>query len=196
MRGNSGVVGFTRCPGLMPSPYGARASFSSTLSRPRIFFDVTGMNGSSVSATTRNPSTRLARICATRGSLAGSLASVNGEVATMYLLAASSACQMASRARLNASSSTSGATRDGIEANVSASAIDRAASAPAARRRRDLAFEVSRRHREHAAGQIAEVVGQVRVVAIDHALLGEVAVEAVGEFAQDEEAQNVGADVF
>src|SRR5208337_2669062 len=58
------------------------------------------------------------------------------------------------------------------------------------------ATEVARRHREYAAGQVAEVVGEVRVVAIDHALFGEIAVEAVGEFAQDEEAQHVGSDVF
>src|SRR5208282_3812970 len=63
-------------------------------------------------------------------------------------------------------------------------------------RRRDLAVEVARRHREDAAGQVAEVVGEVGVVAIDHALFGEVAVEAVGELTQYKKSEDVGTDVL
>src|SRR5260370_734995 len=54
-----------------------------------------------------------------RGKVAESFASVNGEVVTIYLLATSSACQMAYRARLNASSSIRGFTRGRNDAKVS-----------------------------------------------------------------------------
>ena len=162
---------------------------SSTFKSARIFFDVTGMNGSRLSATMRRPSTRLARICATRGSLSGSLASVNGEVDDDVFVGRverlPNGFQRAiERELFHLSGDARGQRGEGLaQRNVE--------GITAAGRCGDGAFEVSRRHREHAAGQVAEVVGQVRVVAIDHALFGEVAVEAVGEFAQDEKTQHV-----
>ena len=54
-----------------------------------------------------------------------------------------------------------------------------------------LTLAVLGNHRQHALGQIAELVGQVVVHAPDHGLVREVAVIAEGDFAQQEVAHLV-----
>ena len=151
------------------------------------------MNGSSTSAITRSASTRLARICATRGRFAGSFASVNGAVAAIYLLATSSACQMASRARLNAAPRPCAPTACRQRPRSVAASARSAILAIGRRRNVQFAAEIALRHRQHAAGEIAEIVGEVGVVALDQPLVGEIAVEAIDDFAHHEVAQYVGA---
>src|SRR5262245_21536170 len=130
--GKSCTGAFTRWPGLKPRPWGARAVTSLAASSSRSRPEVIGMNGSRTSATTRRPSIRVAMISATRASWEGSFASVNGDVATMYLLAASSACQTTSSARLKPSSSVRAPTFSGSDANTSPSARSSARAPPAA----------------------------------------------------------------
>ena len=48
--------------------------------------------------------------------------------------------------------------------------------------------------RQRAAGQIAEAIGQIRVVALDQRVVAEAAILPEGDFAQQEIAQRVGAD--
>ena len=59
-------------------------------------------------------------------------------------------------------------------------------------RNTQFAADIALGHREHAAGEVAEVIGQIGVVAIDHAVVGEITVEAVSHFAHHEVAQDVG----
>ena len=126
--------------------------------------DVSGRNGASSCAVTRSASHSSWRMAPTRGSCAGSLASVNGAVSTMYLLAWSSARQIASSAAME------GELRD-----VRVELASRLARRRRERQRRPApgaerlhrALEVPLLHRERAAHEVAEVVGEVGVEARD-----------------------------
>ncbi len=191
MRGNIGNVGFTRWPGLMPWPYGARASVSSTFKQRENLFRCDRHEGFEVVGHDAQAFDQVGEDLGDARQLVGIFGERERRGRDDVLVGRVERLpdgfeRAIERELFHLSGDARGQRGEGLaQRDVEGIA--------AAGRGRDGPFEVSRRHREHAAGQVAEVVGQVRVVAIDHALFGKVAVEAVGEFAQDEKPQHVGA---
>ena len=164
-----------------------RARSSGAPSALSSFSADSGMYGVSSTVSTRRPSARLRRTVLSFSACSGSLASCHGAFSSTYRFRRRTRCQMRSSACVISAWSSSAQT----------------SSTRPSKSRRELGVDVDRRHlaaavaAEHvrrAAREVAELVGQLALVALAERDRGDAAVLAEGDLAEAVVAQRVGAE--